>query len=53
MFGDPLAAGDYQVKFRYANPKTDKSDREEWIGTIESDWIDFKVIPETHARSLV
>ena len=42
IFGDRLAPGDYQVKFRYENPY---AGRAEWTGVIESDWLTFEVCP--------
>lgn len=39
-FGDPLANGVYQVRFRYEAPESRSRD---WFGTIETGWIEFEV----------
>ena len=40
LFGQTLGKGKYQARFRYENKKVNKGD---WVGTFESDWIDFEV----------
>lgn len=39
-FGDDLADGVYQVRFRHENPETPNR---EWSGTIETGWVEFEV----------
>ena len=40
LFGVPLAKGKYQVRFRYDNPESRGRD---WIGAIETGWVEFEV----------
>ena len=40
LFGDDLADGNYQVRFRHEN--TDAKYRD-WVGTLETDWVNFEV----------
>jgi hypothetical protein len=40
LFGQTLAKGKYQARFRYENTQVKKGD---WVGTIETDWIGFEV----------
>lgn len=42
FFGQPLPFGPYQARFRYNNVNDQYGD---WTGTIETDWLDFEVVP--------
>ncbi len=54
LFGNVLADGRYQVRFRHENTVTAYRD---WVGTIETDWVSFDVdssndaVPETSLES--
>ena len=43
-FGTELAAGEYQIQFRYENTVPQRGD---WTGTVETEWLDFEVRPLT------
>jgi hypothetical protein len=40
LFGEPLDAGSYEVRFRHRNTR---HEGREWTGTIETDWLPFQV----------
>jgi len=44
LFGSAPPPGSYQVMFSYENGATANTDKREWKGTIQSDWLSFEIL---------
>ena len=44
-FGFDLDPGIYRVRFYQELPRRDRAPASDWVGTLQSDWVAFEVVP--------